>query len=586
MITKKPLQQKYQHFTVLNQALINFIVIIARIKKDIRSTTICLYLTWFTPRMVTISWINQIIRREGIVRPIGRPTKEYKENEPGYLEQIKIIHQYNIDCIGIPLLQDVMYHFRIESFYIEILTRIKSDINKRDCNWSINTMRRFIQTNTAIALYPGVKNFEEALDSDISHTPMSPKTARDMVKKLEKSENLFEIISHEHKVFWTDFLKLDKKKQIIYFDGHVKPYFTKQTHVCGIISNSGRIMPGTKYVIATNAQGYVIDMQNIMVNTPYGECVLQMARKMKIDFNFQIDLIILDREGCGNELNQTFKNELELCTLTPLRENQYKGLEDFEYKKIGERLYQGIWRSEEKRKEDERTFVMIEYDRRVCVFGITKKKRSYTDTQQIYKSRWPNNEEIIKNLNMQTDFNVNISNGTNSVLNPKKQKQNEKNQQKIDNWTAKKNNYQQRQNKALSNSESKRYEKQVKKAEEKITKYQALIIPKNEIGKVKIRNTKPDYFISMLKTSIINILRFIIISCVSRTKKPPMEKMYHLIINRKGIIEEMPNTKWYIFDKPFSKDNQNLLAEFVKNFNKFKIKDRKAKVIQLAINSP
>ncbi len=87
------------------------------------------------------------------------------------------------------------------------------------------------------------------------------------------------------------------------------------------MSNSGRTQPGTKYVLVTNSDGYITDMQNVMVDTPYGECVLEMTKQLTKQFKKPVKMVILDREGCGSELDQRFKSDIEVKTLTPLRKN-------------------------------------------------------------------------------------------------------------------------------------------------------------------------------------------------------------------------------------------------------------------------
>ena len=98
------LNPNYQRFSKLSQEIFIFICLVVKKENEIRSVTIARFLDSILKTKVTISWINQIIRREGIKRPQGRPTNEYfRKEKEFYFAKIEIIYQETVDKLGIPL---------------------------------------------------------------------------------------------------------------------------------------------------------------------------------------------------------------------------------------------------------------------------------------------------------------------------------------------------------------------------------------------------------------------------------------------------------------------------------------------------
>ncbi|MBN2260651.1 MAG: hypothetical protein JW702_08895 [Clostridiales bacterium] len=576
----------YQHFRKLNQALIEVIFQIVTINSNIRSITIQKTLLNFCNISITLSWINQIIKKKSIVRPQGRPDNNYYIHEKKqYFATVKTIIIKNHDKIGIPLMQDLMDHFKLSNLFVNLLSKIKSELNINRFKCKEKSFDNFIKTMTAITLDPSVSNFEEAINADISHCPMSIKFARDLVKPLEKS-NFLDEVNIACRNYWIDFLNIENNRIIIYYDGHAKPYYSKENHAAGLISNSQKVLPGTKYFVVTSTNGYILELRNIRIDTPYGKTVYETTSQLAADYPKITKLIIMDREGSGNELNKRILNELNVPTLTPLKSNMYKDLNDFGYKKIGGYNYQGKWRDPVKRLNDPRWFTIIKYKDRLCVFATNGSKQMGRMLQKLYKTRWPDNEEIIKNMNMLCSFNTNICNGTVEIQNPKKINQKKILEQKINTANQKIDQYHENIGVCGNNSAKLRFEKQIENKRNKINRHQQELKKLENIELVKIRNTKPDQFISLLKAGILNLFRYILTICLNiQNKKVPMEKMMQMIINRKGKIIESNYSKQYIFEYPGTKSNRKILKLFCGNFNKLNIMTKNGKKVILAIES-
>ena len=569
-----------QHFRKLNQALIDIIYQIVEANLLIRSITIHKVFFSFLNIEITLSWINQIIKKRNYIRPQGRPGNDYYiKEEQEYLISTRIILIKNYDKLGIPLMHDLMDHFKLSNLFVNMLSKIKVEINNKRFGCKQQTFADFIKTITTISLDPSVSNFEEAINSDISHCPMSVKRTRDLVKYIEQSNNLAKC-NIAFRDYWINFLRLEDIKIIIYYDGHSKPYYSKETHVTGLISNSQKILPGTKYLVVTCTNGYVLELRVIQIDTPYGETVYKTTKQLVIDHPGITKLIIMDREGSGKKLNKKILNDLKVPTLTPLKTNMYKDLNDFGYKKIGPNLYQGKWRDNEKRADDPRWFIIIKYPDRLCVFATNDKYFIAKSIQKIYKTRWPDNEEIIKNLNMLCSFNTNICNGVINILNPKKLRQKKVLEKKIDKANNKIEEYKTRISGDTNNSTEKQLNKQIDNKLKKLDEYENILKDLQNIEKVKIRNTKPDQFVSLLKAGILNLFRYIITVCLGiKNKKAPMEKMMQLIINRKGRIIESKFSKQYIFEQPSTKQNTRLLKQFCNYINNLNINTAEGKKV-------
>ena len=354
----------YQHFRKLNQALIDVIYQIINQNLAIRSITIQKVLLNFCNIEITLSWINQIIKKKNIKRPQGRPDKNYylAEKEQ-YFASVKTVIIKNYDKIGIPLMQDLMDHFNLNNLFVSLLEKIKAELNNKRFQCKDGTFTDFIKTMTAVTLDPSVSNFEEAINADISHCPMSIAQTRDLVKYLETSA-LIDEANIVHRDYWIHFLAIQNNAIMIYYDGHAKPYYSKENHVSGLISNSQKILPGTKYFVVTTNNGYILEIRNIRIDTPYGKTVYETTKELIQDHPDIAKLVIMDREGSGTELNKHIFDDLNVPTLTPLRSNMYKGLDDFGYKQIGPNKYQGKWRDPDKRANDPRWFVIIKYHNR------------------------------------------------------------------------------------------------------------------------------------------------------------------------------------------------------------------------------
>ena len=125
-----------------------------------------------------------------------------------------------------------------------------------------------------------------------------------------------------------------------------------------------------------------------------------------------------------------------------------------------------------------------------------------------------------------------------------------------------------------------RIEKQINNKSNKINEYEEKLKDFENIENVNARNTKPDQFVSLLKSGILNLFRYILIICPGlHDKKAPMEKMMHLIINRKGRIIESNFSKQYIFERPSTKENCRLLKKFCANLNMLNVSTSNGKKI-------
>lgn len=89
----------------------------------------------------------------------------------------------------------------------------------------------------------------------------------------------------------------------------------------------------------------------------------------------------------------------------------------------------------------------------------------------------------------------NICNGVETIPNPKKTREIKKLEKKIELVEIRNNNYKEKRNNLVDNSEIKRYDKQIANWNEIIKKYKEKMKDIGEINPVKIRKTEPDNFV-------------------------------------------------------------------------------------------
>jgi hypothetical protein len=421
---KLPFNLKDSQCPKLSQYHYALFFILHKMNPEIRSIDILVFLSKLSDISVHPSWINKKLKQMGCDRPIGRPSNEYIANRSYYFQKMDEM-TFKIEQLGIPFIITLMDSLGLTDLFVDTIKDLLEN-NSASLPKNIDALSRFIHTLTQIILDPRVHNFEEGMRSEMPYKEMNIERCRQLIKECEEINNFIPSLVESFLDYWIEKLGLKEKgmKIIIYIDGHGSHYYTKESFVCGRMSITGDIAPGTHHVITTTDEGYILILYPESVNTHLNEGLLLSCIHLKKRLGDLVELIVVDRECNGNEFNNKIKKEYAVETLTGLRSNQYQDINDFDYEwLIEEILAKGHWKDKKKRKDDPRTFLLYPQKDKLYVLVTTSQDSKMHEQALSYqKSRWPKNEGVIKILVNELDFNINVGNGKELVANPKKSK--------------------------------------------------------------------------------------------------------------------------------------------------------------------
>jgi len=191
--------------------------------------------------------------------------------------------------------------------------------------------------------------------------------------------------------------------QIIYVDGHMIAYWSRQSMHKGKITMLGRIMAGSQAVIAHDEAGQAVfvvyyppDMHLSTVIVAYCQKVVEATGSA---------LFVIDRAVNAVALARAF-NDQGLGLLCMLDDNEHDGLESFEATLVdtledGTRVYSGPWK--EPRPDDPRHFVIAQPpEDKTLVYWGTPKVEDALETNQwprVYRERNEIQEHSFKRMN-------------------------------------------------------------------------------------------------------------------------------------------------------------------------------------------
>lgn len=206
------------------------------------------------------------------------------------------------------------------------------------------------------------------------------------------------------------------KGDFCYIDGHMIAFWTSLKMHKGHITMLGRIMAGSKAVLAHNETGQVIGLEYHPPDIHLGQVIEDYCRN--IVERTGIRRFIIDREI--NSVNTarlfTRRGWGLICLLDA---NEYKGMESFNKKYAGKlddgtKLYRGFW--EPARKKDPRYFIIAQEQERCLVYWCTVDIAKQFTAQQIvtfYRKRAEIQENSIKRMIAHGALNTNY--GTKKV---------------------------------------------------------------------------------------------------------------------------------------------------------------------------
>ncbi len=186
-------------------------------------------------------------------------------------------------------------------------------------------------------------------------------------------------------------LVADRAGSLIYVDGHMIAYWSRQSMHKGKITMLGRIMAGSQAVIAHDDAGQAVfvayyppDIHMSQVIVAYCQQVAEATGSV---------VFVIDRAVNAVALAQAFHDQ-DLGLLCMLDDNEHAGLESFETTLVdtledGTRVYSGAW--QEDRAGDPRHFVIAEPTaaKPLVYWGTPKVKEAFevTEWPRVYRER-------------------------------------------------------------------------------------------------------------------------------------------------------------------------------------------------------
>ncbi|MCP4109779.1 MAG: hypothetical protein GY749_30395 [Desulfobacteraceae bacterium] len=208
---------------------------------------------------------------------------------------------------------------------------------------------------------------------------------------------------------------------LCYADGHMTAFWTTVSMHKGKITMLGRIMPGSKAIIAHNENGHAIyaeysppDIHLNNVVSDYCEHIVSVTGT---------EIFVIDREINSVSAASAFEGR-KLGLLSMLNKNEYKDLSDWETQpekelEDGSALYSGQWKDEKKREKDPRHFVIAEKDGKLLVYWGTSAVRDFLKPEEwpgVYSQRSEVQENSFRRMIEHGALNVNY--GTKKITGP------------------------------------------------------------------------------------------------------------------------------------------------------------------------
>jgi hypothetical protein len=207
--------------------------------------------------------------------------------------------------------------------------------------------------------------------------------------------------------------------EVCYIDGHMIALWATVSMHKGKITMLGRIMAGSQAVIAHNEKGHAVFAEYHPPDMRLTNMVLEYCEK--IVSTTGIDIFVIDREINSKTTASMFESK-EWGLLSMLDKNEYADLSDwntnFEGKlEDGNNVYSGHWK--EPRKDDPRSFVIVEQDEKLLVYWGTSKVKETLEPLEwpgTYSQRAEIQENSFKRMIEHGALNINY--GTKKIMGP------------------------------------------------------------------------------------------------------------------------------------------------------------------------
>jgi len=378
--------------------------------------------------------------------------------------------------------------------------------------------------------------------------------------------------------------------QLVYVDGHMIAYWSRQSMHKGKITMRGRIMAGSQAVISHDENGQAVYVAYYPPDTPLSQVILAYCEQVAEASGS--DLFVIDRAVNSKAMAQAF-DEAGLGLLCMLDDNEHHGLESFEATEVqtlddGTRLYEGPWKVA--RQDDARHFVIVEpSDSKLLVYWGSAKVKAELEASEwpeMYRARTELQENAFKRMIEHGALDINA--GRKTILGPDRHQQRAEAKvrdslESVSHRVAKKSLELEAKRELVAESEAKGHVKRLEQRQH------AAVVLEEELSEAKQREAQlqeqADAFeapkeradrdvrkqtIMTIRTLFLeNLLQsFMAVLLSVLPKKVSLEKVLKLLFERSGSrIERDKIITYWINATGLSLGNRRVLDEIVEGLN-------------------
>jgi len=254
------------------------------------------------------------------------------------------------------------------------------------------------------------------------------------LKHLRVSDALRQVLCRT----WVETLVPPEAPLQIYVDAHLKPHWTHLFMPCGHLPLLDRVMPCTRQVIVTNAQGYIWEISNRVGDAALCQEFPGLEQELERLTRHRVTLTVVDREANGLELARKYAESDHFALLTLLDDPVSAGLQvdtpEFAdvFRLTGRwqpvttepdvqmRLAPAVWTPARQADDDPRVFWLVcdEATNTVravyalsqpvadCAVDVVARLRG-SGARTAYRQRWTATENVIREMVSGDNLNVN-----------------------------------------------------------------------------------------------------------------------------------------------------------------------------------
>ena len=392
-----------------------------------------------------------------------------------------------------------------------------------------------------------------------------------------------------------------------YLDGHMLAFWSRRKMHKGKITMLGRVMAGTKMVLAQDENGHVIGLESYPPDRHLTKVVDEYCTKIATATG--LTDFVIDREVNSVDMARLFvaRGWGLICLLDA---NEYDGFASFNchfagYLDDGSTLYWATWKLA--RSDDPRQFVLVQEPQRLLAYWTTPDLALELNAKEVvtdYRQRTDIQENSIKRMIATCALDTNY--GTKSIPGPDRQQAREladlqTRQTKLQTREQKSGQLVAAQNEKIQDSAARGHEQLLAKRQAKLVQYKnqqtqlqrkaaALEEQKTKLGEPRQRadrDLRKQNIMAFRSLWLDNAIRaFFALIKVFLTAPLDIEIAIELFFCRPGfVVETESQLLYYMNDNHLSSTYQEILRQLVAGFNTIELSHR-GKRVKLEIASP